>query len=218
LMAPILVRVRVRVRVARELGLGLRTLRLMAPTSMRSLTLTPTLTLTLTLTTSAKEMPSRCSSAMVLISKRRGARRWKRPSRMMGRMKVTKPSSPGRSSPLEMRTSASASPATIRDPSCNPMRSTLQPYALHPATPPAREREKAASAARVSVGCCSRAARSESTSSSAELTPSPKYGFTVWMASPSSTVEPPWCSAGPTYLARVRVRVGVGGRVRARAP
>jgi len=36
------------------------------------------------------------------------------------------------------------------------------------------------------------------------------------MASPSSTVDPPWCSAGPTYLVRVRVRVRVRARVRVR--
>eukprot|EP00964_Phaeocystis_antarctica_P094618 scaffold61292_cov64-Phaeocystis_antarctica.AAC.3 len=61
--------------------------------------------------TSLKVMPSLCSSAMVLISKRFGARPRKMPSRMMGRMKVANPSAPGRSRPREMRTSASASPA-----------------------------------------------------------------------------------------------------------
>jgi hypothetical protein len=40
-----------------------------------------------------------------------GAIEWKMPSRMIGRMKVTKPRDPGRSSSREIRTSAAASPA-----------------------------------------------------------------------------------------------------------
>ena len=40
---------------------------------------------------------------------------------------------------------------------------------------------------------------SSSTSSKAELTPRPKYGFTVWIASPSSAVVAPRCARGQVW-------------------
>mmetsp|Transcript_9416 Transcript_9416/g.27467 ORF Transcript_9416/g.27467 Transcript_9416/m.27467 type:complete len:225 (+) Transcript_9416:468-1142(+) len=121
--------------------------------------------------TAVKVQYSFCKRAMVLGWKSFGNLAWKTPSRMSGRMKVTKPRAPGRSRPLDMRTSAAASGARLREKATRALRScaasclSARPRSLSPAT---------LAAVRAPTAAPSRASPRTTTSSKAELAPRPK--------------------------------------------
>mmetsp|Transcript_12789 Transcript_12789/g.51313 ORF Transcript_12789/g.51313 Transcript_12789/m.51313 type:complete len:204 (+) Transcript_12789:689-1300(+) len=123
--------------------------------------------------TCTKERSRRCIMAIVLVAKSLGASLWKSRSNNSGTTKVAKPRRPGRSRPRPSCTTARASGA--------------------------RWSENVSNAPRP-VGAAVSASSKATTSSSAVLAPSPKYGLTVCAASPKSTTRsPPATSESATY-------------------